>query len=375
MTSSTARPSRSERLRRLLRPPRRLRVLRTGGFLIAGTLALGFATLNTGNNLLYLLMGALLGAIALSGWLSEQTLRHVHVLRITPMAVSAGEPVRIEYELTSIGARMPAHGLEVREIMSARAAMDSRAAADLPEPRPQIIPAWVSVLAPRTHVRARAEFIASRRGVYPLDGVTLATSFPFGLFRKERDIDCAGSITVWPRTDRRVRAPAPAGRRGLRPREGERASALSGRGDYRGLRPYRAGDDPRDIHWRSTARRGELILREYEHDSSDEYWIVLDIVAADAAAGEAAVETAASLIEAAARRGDRCGLAAGSQRIEPGVAAGRTEALLDVLAAVRLERAGPAAVPPAAAGMCLLVTTRTASAQEWGDVFVVSRES
>src|SRR5215211_7663234 len=102
-------------LRALLRPPRRLRVLRAGGLLICGTLALGIASLFTGNNLLYLLMGALLGTISLSGWLSERALRRIRLRRTVPRAVTAGTPAHIEYTVRNRKRRLPSHGLELRE--------------------------------------------------------------------------------------------------------------------------------------------------------------------------------------------------------------------------------------------------------------------
>ncbi|HEX6308627.1 MAG TPA: DUF58 domain-containing protein [Longimicrobiales bacterium] len=358
------------RVRRAFRPPRRLRMLRPGIWVIAGTLALGLATLNTGNNLLYLLMGALLGMIALSGWLSESTLRDVQVRRSMPMAVTAGEPVRIEYRVTNGSGRRSVHALEIREVVGGQPV-----AGNPPGAEPEVVPAYLHQLEPGAAGVARAQFHARRRGVYRLEGVTLATSFPFGLFSKERDLECRDSLTVWPRTDRPVRPPAPAGRQARRARIAERSAAGAGRGDYRGLREYRSGDDPRDIHWRSTARRGELITREYEQDAADEYWIVLDTGAPDEASGEAAVETAAALVVGGARRGDRCGLAAGPVRIPPGVAAGTTESLLDVLAAVGLSVDAPRPAPPARAAMCLLVSARGPDSQAWGDVFVTSGDA
>lgn len=353
------------RVRRALRPPRRLRLLRPGIWVIVGTLALGFATLNTGNNLLYLLTGALLGTIALSGWLSESMLREVSVRRTIPLAVTAGEPVRIEYRITTGSARPSVHALEIREIIGSSHALSAS---------PEVVSAYLHQLEPGSMGVARAQFCARRRGVYRLDGLTLATSFPFGLFSKERDLECRDSLTVWPRTDRVVRAPAPAGRQARRARIAERAGAGAGRGDYRGLREYRPGDDPRDIHWRSTARRGELITREYEQDAADEYWIVLDHGAPDETSGEAAVETAAALIVGAARRGDRCGLAAAGVRIPPGAAAGTAEAFLDVLASVELSVDAPRPAPPARPAMCLLVTARGPDSQAWGDVYLVARD-
>lgn len=207
------------------------------------------------------------------------------------------------------------------------------------------------------------------RGVYPLQGVVLGTSFPFGLFAKERDLTLPGVLTVWPRTDRRVRLPRLGGRRGQRQEAAAGALPGGARGEYRGLREYRPGDDPRDIHWRTSARRGEPIVRQYDRDAADEYWVVLDTVAPDAAAGEACVEIAASVLDAATRRGDRCGLAVGAARVPPSAGPGGMEAALDVLAgAVLASDGGPPALP-APAGSCVLVTARTAAAVGWGDVY------
>jgi uncharacterized protein (DUF58 family) len=346
------------RFRHWFRPPRRLRVLRPGGFVIAGTLGLGFAALNTGNNLLYLLLGALLGMIALSGWMSEHALRGVRIRRAVAAGVSAGEPARITYALERRRAWLPSFGLELREIVV-------RAGERAPVAN---IPAYVRMLDDTAVLRVRGVVSAHARGVYELEGLTVSTTFPFGLFRKERDVLLPGTLRVWPRTDRVVRVPAASGRRGRRTVESVHAASAAARGDYRGLRPYRPGDDRRDIHWRSSARRGELIVREYEQDAADEYWIVLDTVAPDEESGEVAVEIAAALVARAARSGERCGLAAGDARVPPGAGAGRTEALLDVLAGVTLSTSGaPPTMPPGAP--CVLVTARTTSAPSCSDVY------
>ena len=68
---------------------------------------LGVAAIGTGNNLLFLLLGAMLGFITLSGWLSEQMLRKVEVRRRPPRGVTAGEPARVAYELANGKRRLP----------------------------------------------------------------------------------------------------------------------------------------------------------------------------------------------------------------------------------------------------------------------------
>jgi uncharacterized protein (DUF58 family) len=360
--------ARADRLRQLLRPPRRLRVLRPGGFLILGTLVLGLATLNTGNNLLYLLLGALLGTIALSGWLSEQALQHVAVHRSIPRGLTAGGSAHIIYTVSCRRKRQPGYGLLLRERTGRGALLDG---SDDEAPA-AIGGAYLPVLEPDAAARCAAAVHARRRGVVQLAAVELSTSFPFGLFSKGRDLHAPGTLVIWPRTDRPVRPPRLGGSRGSRQSAGGSAAAGAERGEFRGLREYRTGDDPRDIHWRSTARRGELITREYDRDTADEYWIVLDTCAPDAAAGEAAVEIAATLVAGAAARGDRVGLAAGAVQIEPGPAAARVDRALDALAAVALTAHGPGPRLPAPARACVLVTARAPLPHPWGDVYGAS---
>ena len=80
----------------------------SGGLIFTiGSLAVGFAAINTGNNLLYLLVGAMLGFIALSSWLSEQTIQRLEVRRRVPRGVTVGKPVRITYHMTNRKRRLP----------------------------------------------------------------------------------------------------------------------------------------------------------------------------------------------------------------------------------------------------------------------------
>ena len=86
---------------RRLRGWRRIHFTVGGAVFSAGSLAIGFAAVNTGNNLLYLLFGAMLGFIALSGWLSERVLRQLEISRRTPRGVTVEKPLRITYYVTN----------------------------------------------------------------------------------------------------------------------------------------------------------------------------------------------------------------------------------------------------------------------------------
>jgi uncharacterized protein (DUF58 family) len=240
-----------------------------------GTFAVGFAAMNTGNNLLYLLWGSMLGFLMVSFWLSEQAIRDVRIERRFARAVTVGHDFRLSYEVTNRKSRLPSLALEIIE-----GGLPGRA--------------FVAHVPPGGTVAARSVNSFVRRGIYPLDIVTLSTAFPFGLFRKEKDIRMPGEVVVWPRSDRRVREPRVGGGRMRRAGLAARGTAGS-RGEYRSLRGYRPGDDPKDIHWRSTARLREPVIREYERDGAETRWICLDTRVEQSDAAEVAVEVAASL--------------------------------------------------------------------------------
>src|SRR5437764_2606491 len=81
---------------RRLRPPRRLSFTREGRIIVFLSGGVGFAAINTGNNLLYLLLGWLLSFIIASGVLSEMTLRALRVERRPPPRIYASEPFLME---------------------------------------------------------------------------------------------------------------------------------------------------------------------------------------------------------------------------------------------------------------------------------------
>ena len=100
-----------------------------------------------------------------------------------------------------------------------------------------------------------------RRGLYTLTGYRLATKFPFALFRKSRDVDAPLELLVYPA---RVAVPRPPPRAHVR--GDATANRLGRRGEFFGLRERRTGDDRRDVHWKSSARTGRLLVREYEDE-------------------------------------------------------------------------------------------------------------
>lgn len=332
---------------------RRIRVTSGGLAFTLGTTAVGFAAMNTGNNLLYLLLGSMLGFIAVSGWLSEQAIRGLRVERRGPRSVTVGHDLRLFYEVTNRKKRLPSMAIGISE-------------AGLPET------AFLAHVAAGERETARSVNSFVRRGTYPLGTVTLSTGFPFGLFTKERDLEIPGEIVVWPRTDRRVREPSPGA--GRVPRIGMAARGTSGaRGEYRSLRAYRVGDDSRDIHWKSSARLREPVLREYERDGAETRWLCLDTRGPADDAAEVAVEVVAALAARAVAEHRPFALLAGGEILEPGDGAGHLERALDMLARVDFSPDDPEPDPPLPREACVLVSIE--GRRGWGDVLAVGTDA
>jgi len=332
-----------------LRAWRRISFTRSGTALTVAAVAVGLAAINTGNNLLHLLLGAMLGLLLLSGWLSERAIRKVTVERRFPHGLSAGEEGRLAYRVHNGKRRLPSLTLEIDD-------------EGLPG---TAFAAWVP---PGGTVDVSAPTRFDRRGVVRLSTVSISTTFPFGLFRKASDLTLPGELVVWPRTDHALSVPSVPGRAQL---ESQRWRGPAGpRGEYRGLRQYRPGDDPRDIHWRTSARRGTPVIREYDRDASHTVWICLDLGAEPGEAAEETLEAAASLAARTMEEGRRFALVAGERLLRPGMGPGHLDSVLDALARVRFEPHAPPPAPPAEPESCVLVSLHGHGRDRFGDTIV-----
>jgi uncharacterized protein (DUF58 family) len=165
-----------------------------------------------------------------------------------------------------------------------------------------------------------AEVVLPRRGWYDFAPLAASSTYPFGLWQRRVLVGLPARVLVLPRPGKIARERLRQHLRGADPR-GERVHRHGWRheaaqADFHGLRPFRAGDSPRWIHWRTSARRGEIMVREFEDVPGDDLVLVLD-VPEEAEALEAVVSLAATIVcEWNQRRGDRMVLAVNGQRAE-----------------------------------------------------------
>jgi len=143
-----------------------------------------------------------------------------------------------------------------------------------------------------------------RRGRYRVGPLSVSLSDPFGIVRRVVPSAAAAELVVRPRVHEIV-APAAVGTRQSVEYEATAARAVvSDLGDeFATLRDYEVGDDLRRVHWRSTARTGELMIRQDEARWRSRAAVVLDVHASahDDASFEVAVEAAASVVARLAR--------------------------------------------------------------------------
>lgn len=117
--------------------------------------------------------------------------------------------------------------------------------------------------------------IATRRGNYTIGPVTVTSADPFGIFRHKRTFGAAQQVTVYPAT-----VPLPLfslPRRGS-PGEGERRSPFANTSPMvTSVREYLPSDTFGRIHWPSTARTGQLMVKRFEEDTGSDVWLMLDL--------------------------------------------------------------------------------------------------
>lgn len=308
--------TRRERLvrawRRFLTPPRRLRTTPAGRTYLVLTFGVGLGALNTGNNLLYLVLGLQLSIVVVSGILSERCVRRVQVRRLLPAFPRARTPFHLGWALRLENGQ--SFALSVSELHPALGTAVGRLA-------------WLTA---GEEVVVRAVATAPRRGPLQLHAIRIATTFPFGLFVKSRDFEAPGELLVLPgRIPAPPEPPSPSSGLGLEQRS---LRGLDGEGDLAQLRELREGEDARRIHWRKSAQLGTLL--RVERDAQPQPRIVLQLDdRASAEALDGACEALAARAELLLARGAEVGLeSTGGLRVRPGAGVFHSQAILRALA-------------------------------------------
>lgn len=266
-------------------------------------------------------------ALTLAAWpLGRRHLARVRVDRTLDRRARVGAQGLVLWRATNLG-RFAARGLVVEDRLG-------------PLARPTFARVEFDAVPPQGSALATTTFVPERRGWKRLRPLRLESVFPLGLFVTSVDLAAPAEVLVRPREGRAL-GPLLDRLRGLAA-ETSNTTNRKGHDEFYGLRPFRDGDDPRGIHWRTSARRGVLTYVERREETHRE--LVLCLArnprrgpVADARF-ERAVGIAATVARAAIRFHLRVRLVLGEPDAptpRPLRGKGGLESILDVLAEVR----------------------------------------
>ena len=297
-------------------------VTRAGILYVIATLLIGIAALNTGNNLLYIVVAAMLAAILVSGMVSALVLRDLQLDARLPEHVFAGRPVLGRILLHNPRHRLPSFSIHVVPSKRKRVVKQwlwEPATFGFPPKRPpeqqwvrlpdrrvrRIVndgstpgifdgSAYFPYLAPQTELSADLELRFQQRGRYSENSFGLATRFPFAFLTKTRRVALNRTVLVYPAV-----APTDEFLDVLPMITGEVEAFVRGRGyDLYRIREYMPEDSARHVDWKATAKSGSLKVREFSREDERKLRLVFDNPAPGVLAPEVyerAVALAASL--------------------------------------------------------------------------------
>ncbi|MBX3443257.1 MAG: DUF58 domain-containing protein [Planctomyces sp.] len=214
------------------------------------------------SNPLLLVFCCLAGPWVINGFLIVAMLQRLQVRRVTPERVMAGECFSVELELSNRKRLFPAWMMNVRDRVEA--------AGEVLEPE------VLFVHAPRRSRQSGAYRLSiSSRGPAVFGPVVLLSRFPLGVVERGLQSELPGGLLVYPRLGRL----ATNWRRLTEATHDSTHSAAhvtQSAETFHRLRDYHSGDDPRTIHWRTSARRNELMVREFRDERDSPMVLLLD---------------------------------------------------------------------------------------------------
>jgi uncharacterized protein (DUF58 family) len=297
------------------------RPTREGGIFFCALLTVLLAAVNTSNNLLYMVLSALLAVLLLSGMLSSRNFRGLEMDLFLPERAFAGDAVSVTLRIRNRRRILPATSLHV------------------------VAPGgslYFPVIQPGGILQRHSEIRFPRRGRHVFENLLTASCFPFGFFLKAREFDVNAECICYPE---------------IRPQDQLDVSIADLMGSHRRLergigidlhtiRDYVPSDSARHVHWKATAKTAALKTREFAAEDSRLIVLALDRhgYEQDADSFEDLVSRAASLAFHLIHRG--VGVTFISDEWESSSEASETNltAILNYLALV--EMSGGASPPP-----------------------------
>jgi len=239
--------------------------------------AIGLIGWSKAINLLLILGFVLPVLLVCQGFAARGITRRIRLIPIPGTTVFAGEAATIAFEISNPSSQPATFHID----------------------GPHGLHWFYPQLAGGNSVRGSGQVVVSKRGLHALGRYAIVSSYPFGILEYRCDSAPVSDVCVLPsigtiheRLFRQWLKTTGYGE-SRQPRTANRSWIADG--DVRGIRPFRTGDNPKDVHWKSTARRGTLFVREYDSTPPKDLLIIAEAYSPEGAAEYPPLEIALSL--------------------------------------------------------------------------------
>jgi uncharacterized protein (DUF58 family) len=234
----------------------------TGVVYVLMMLFMGLAAINSQANLLFGVFGLMIGILLVSGMISRMVLKRLRVHRVLPDSGCVGHALTITYQIANDKRFWPSLSVSIAELDGVEAFTK----------QPQ---AYMLHAAAHMTASVPAIVIPKRRGLHEFRRYQIATSFPFGFVKRAVTERHRDKLLIHPPIARvdpkllRMCRSADVSGDTVRPEP-------NGADEFYGVKEYRAGDNPRWIYWRRSARSGTLVSKEMSRVSPPRILLFVD---------------------------------------------------------------------------------------------------
>jgi uncharacterized protein (DUF58 family) len=265
----------------------RQQVTRLGLLFTLTCLLMALAAFASANNLLFLILAAMLATLMVSGFISRLSLAGLELDFLLPEHVCAARKLVGRIVIRNVKRWMPSFSIQVT------ASEESGLSA----------PLYFPVIPGGSRIEEPVELYFARRGSYRENSFRFSTRFPFGFTERRINVLVRREVLVYPSID-----PQPGFEDLLVSLQGDIASFYRGQGnDFYRIRPYEVLESARHVDWKATAHTGDLQVREFarEQEQAVAFFLDLDVPAELDAWFERAVDCCAFLSWNMNQRGSR----------------------------------------------------------------------
>jgi uncharacterized protein (DUF58 family) len=235
----------------------RKQVTRLGLLFTMTCLLVALAAFASANNLLFLILAAMIATLMVSEFISRLSLAGLELEFLLPEHLCAGRKLMGRIVIRNAKVWMPSFSIHVA------ASSDSGLA----------LPLYFPVLPRATRIEETVELFFARRGSYRQNSFRFSTRFPFGFTERRISVPIRGEVLIYPSID-----PQPGFEELLISLQGEIASFYRGQGhDFYRIRPYEALESARHVDWKATAHTGDLQVREFAREREQSVAFFLDL--------------------------------------------------------------------------------------------------